>query len=109
MKRGDFKIEETTNMNERNNDILSPMLAMTEAEAAVFTIKGRDSAVGATLERAAGWIWGKNSGRQTGSVAAWDWNGTMLSGKINIANGGRIVGMIICNKEANSFFRGEAT
>ena len=52
-ERGDFKVEETTDVDEGDDDILSTMLTMAEAKAAVFTIKGRDRAVRAALERSA--------------------------------------------------------
>jgi len=80
---------------------------MAESKAAVFTIKSRNSAVRAALERATGRIRGKNSSRETRSIVAGNRNRTMLGRKIKKTDSGRIVRAIVSNEETDSFLRSE--
>ena len=75
---GNLKIEQTTNIEERDHNILSTIATMAETKAAMLTIKGRDSAMRATLERPTGRIRSKDGGGEARGEVTRNRKGTML-------------------------------
>ena len=76
---------------------------MAETKAAMLTIKGRDSAMGAALKRPTSRIRGKDSGWKARGEVTRNRKGTMLGREVKITNSSRIMGAIIGNKETDTF------